>query len=156
MKIAVKVEYNHLPRIAARLQTAAGRIVQETCAEIEADVKAQMAEAKHGQEYVRGARVHVASAPGEAPAMDTGALAEVQTSMVKPTRGIVHEDEEYAVYMEYGTGATGAAWPLPERPSDVKYTLSVVGMAPRPHMTPAGERARPRFVKKMREIEGRL
>lgn len=101
-----------------------------------------------------------ASAPGESPAIDMGALAgSIQQSLDDHgdagTDGLVYTNAEMGPYLEYGTGSTGAGWPLPERSSDVDST-SVVGMAPRPYMTPAAERAGAGFEEKLRNLEQRL
>ena len=161
MKATVTVQANNLERIAKRLPAALTEIVKETLNEVESDIAVAMGEPKSGREYRRGERWHQASAPGEAPAVDMGALAaSIQQRLDDRgdagAKGLVYTNMEYAPYLEYGTGSTGSAWPLPERPADVDYTTSVVGMAPRPYMTPAAERARPGFEDKLRRIEKRL
>lgn len=63
---------------------------------------------KTGRAYKRGAKTHIASAPGEAPANDTGRLqASINTSQtsrgmivyIKAGEGIV----DYARHLEFGT-----------------------------------------------------
>lgn len=54
----------------ARLDRAASELVRKTALSIEADIKRDMASEKHGRTYGD----HVASARGEAPAVDTGVL----------------------------------------------------------------------------------
>lgn len=129
------VFFNHLPQIAAALKPACRPIIEETCLEIKADIAVDMAEPKHGTLYPRGQGEHQASAAGEAPAIDYGVLvASIQTEMLKDDLGVVFEGADYSVHLEFGT----------ER------------MAPRPHMAPAADRARPKFVAKMMELEQRL
>jgi hypothetical protein len=80
----------------SRVDRAASELVRKTALAIEADVKRDMASEKHGRVYghaatrdsrgryvKRGTVVeHVASAPGEAPAIDTGLLVNsVQTAI---------------------------------------------------------------------------
>lgn len=48
------------------------RFVKKAAAHIEREVKTSMAEPKSGRRYKRGSKVHVASAPGESPAIDSG------------------------------------------------------------------------------------
>jgi hypothetical protein len=152
---------SRLPEIRKALRREARRIIGETLNDIEADIAVAMGEPKSGQLYRRGERWHQASAPGEPPAIDMGALAaSIQQSDVKDdadgVSGMVFTNSEIAPYLEYGTGRAGAAWPLPSRPGDVDYTLSWAGMAPRPYMTPAAERARALFAERFGEIESRL
>ena len=161
MKATVTVNANNLGRIAAALPRELTRIVQETLNEIESDIAVAMGEPKSGREYRRGERWHQASAPGEAPAIDMGALAaSIQQRLDdrgdQGAAGLVYTNMEYAPYLEYGTGSTGAGYPLPERPADVDYTTSVIGMAPRPYMTPAAERARTKLADTLAGLEKRL
>lgn len=59
---------------------------------------------KSGYAYERGSRVHVASAPGQAPAIDTGFLASsIQIARESPLSSLVTAGAEYAVHLEYGT-----------------------------------------------------
>lgn len=161
MKGTVTVTFNRLPELTKRLPEALTQIVKETLNDIESDIAVGMGEPKGGRQYRRGERWHQASAPGEMPAIDTGHLAASIQQQIDDhgdagADGLVYTNAEYAPYLEYGTGRTGAGWPLPERPADVDYTTSVVGMAPRPFMTPAAERARPEFEAKLRNLEQRL
>lgn len=161
MKATVTVTANNLERIARRLPQALTEIVKETMDAVESDIAVAMGEPKSGQMYRRGERWHQASAPGEAPAIDMGALAaSIQQRLddrgAEGAAGLIYTNAEIGPYLEYGTGSTGAAYPLPERPADVSYTTSLVGMAPRPYMTPAAERARPEYYEKLRQIEKRL
>ena len=136
MKTAGVVEFNRLPEIARRLPQEVRDVIQETILEIETDIKAEMAEPKSGALYPRGLKgEHQASAPGQAPAVDYGILINsVQTTMVRDDLGLVYEGTEYAEVLEYGS----------------------VHMAPRPHMTPAADRAKPKFTERMRDLESRL
>lgn len=134
--MASSVTFNHLPQIAARLGPAVRAVIQETILEIETDIKVDMAAPKHGSVYPSGqSGEHQASAPGESPAVDYGVLINsIQTQMLRDDLGLVAEGTEYAAPLEYGT----------------------VRMAPRPHMAPAADRARPKFVQRMRGLEDRL
>lgn len=126
----IRIEYDRFPQIAARLRSEAAQIVEETVFEVETDIKTAMAGPKSGRIYDD----HQASAPGEAPAIDTGALINSIQTEIDGTEGAVSTNQEYAEYLEHGTSR----------------------MAPRPAWTPAAERARDRFLHKMRDVEGRL
>lgn len=160
MHVVVTLE-SRLVEIAEELRSEAARIIGETLNDIEADIAVAMGEPKSGRLYRRGERWHQASAPGEAPAMDMGALAgSIQQEGPRAEGdglvGVVYTNAEIAPYLEYGTGQAGATWPLPSRPADVDYTLSWAGMAPRPYLTPAAERARAEFDRKFGEMERRI
>jgi hypothetical protein len=134
--MAMGVTFNRLPEIARALGSAVREIIQETVLEIETDIKVDMAEPKHGAIYPRGKTgQHQASEPGESPAIDYAVLVNsVDTQMLADDLGVVYESAEYAPALEYGT----------------------TRMAARPHMTPAADRAKPRFVARMSDLERRL
>lgn len=128
----VKSYRNDFGAAGDALQAAAQQIVKDTLRDVESNLKIGMAGPKSGALYPNG---HQASAPGEYPAIDTGALVNsIGTEMTGPLRGIVYEGQEYAVHLEYGT----------------------VYMAPRPHMVPAVESVRQAFYSRLRAIGGRL
>lgn len=130
-RTVARIVYNRFPAIAAAIQPAVRAIVLEAAHEVELDIKAAMAQSKSGQVYGS----HVASAPGEAPAMDTGALANsVQVESTGPTSAAVSSNQDYAAHLEYGTRR----------------------MAARPAWIPAAERVRPRFIQAMQGLERRL
>jgi hypothetical protein len=106
---------NRFGAAAREIDAAASKLVRETALEIESDIKADMAGAKHGRTYRRrrtrdskgrfvkrgSAVTHTASAPGEAPAIDTGALANsVQAEMDGPLAAEIGTPQEYAPPLE--------------------------------------------------------
>jgi len=118
---------NNLPRLRSSLHRNAGRVVRKTCAEIESRIKISFSEQKHGRMY--GA--HQASAPGEAPAIDYGVLANsVQTFMESDTKGGVGIGAEHGPDLELGTS----------------------NMAPRPYAAPAAEKQRRNFQESLRHL----
>lgn len=128
----VRIRSNRFAAIAARLPGAVGDVVMESAHDVEGVIKAAMAEPKSGNVYANG---HVASAPGEAPAMDTGTLAaSIQVEPTGATSAAVATNMDYAMHLEYGT----------------------VNMAARPAWVPAAEEVRPRFLQRLRNLEGRL
>jgi hypothetical protein len=143
------IEYDHLPQIAASLQPKAGAVVRATIHRIEARAKTSMSGAKHGLTYRRGAiksrrkadkgqvigyKFHRASSPGEAPAVDTGALMNsVKAEMVGTIEGVVYTNMQYAVVLEYGFGKM---------------------KGPRPFMRPAADAERQRHHDEMARALG--
>ena len=58
-----------------QMRSRAQSAVSETAEFVAEHARTDMARAKHGRAYPRpGGRVHIASAPGESPAIDTGYL----------------------------------------------------------------------------------
>lgn len=82
-------------------------------------VKTSMVEPKTGRAYPRrGGNVHIASAPGESPAVDTSTyMNSIEYHPVGATEGVVSTNIEYGPHLEFG--APG------------------IGLAPRPHFRPA-------------------
>lgn|SRR5262245_1858713 len=120
-----------IPTTTALLRKRASALVRRTAFGIEADIKVAMTQPKHGRIYKRTGREHQASAPGEAPAVDYGALINsVQTVMDSDLHATVGTNMEYAPVLEFG----GAR------------------LAPRPFMGPAFERAEPVFKKGLKEL----
>lgn len=134
MQMRVIREYNHLPQIAAELRGKASAIVRKTTFDISAQAKTSMGPPKHGHEYRRGGKVHVASAPGEPPAIDTGNLINsIQEDFPNEITGVVYTPVAYAPILEFG----GAH------------------IAPRPFFTPAAEAKWPEFLAAMQALVGR-
>lgn len=79
---------------------AAARIVGETALETEADIKTAMAEPKSGRVDKRKGRTHQASAPGEAPAIDTGLLVNSINTETEELIAEIGTNVEYAPVLE--------------------------------------------------------
>lgn len=135
----VKVEIKGIQEVNAALKAygkdlgaSLGLIVNATALEAVTDVrKAIQGPPKTGREYPRGkngAKVHRASAPGEAPATDTGTLV---SSIYNEDRGkyarAIGSRLDYAYYLEFGT----------------------FKMDKRPSWIPAVERAIPKMLKRV-------
>lgn len=131
--VVVRLTTNRFGEIARRLPSVVSRICEDSAKAIETDVKAGMAESKAGRVY----EGHQASAPGEMPAVDTGALVNsIQTEQDGATKWVVYTNMEYAPHLEYGAPAAG--------------------IAPRPFFTPAAERERENFIRALGDLEDRL
>ena len=101
-----------------------GAVVEATAKQILADAETAMSLPKSGRMY----GTHQASAPGDAPAIDTRELIESgSVEMVGPTSAEVRWTSEHAEYMEFGTEDT----------------------EPRPFATPAAEANRQKFIDDM-------
>lgn len=129
--IEVKIVFNRLPRLSREMEAKVADVVKEHALAAKADMQAQMAQAKSGRWY--GA--HQASAPGEAPAIDTSELVNsLGAKALKRLVWMVWAGAEYAIHLEYGT----------------------VKMAARPFMRPAAKRISKPFFTAMRRALGRL
>jgi len=95
---------NNLPEIAAMLKSGNAAVTLKTAEWITGEAKREMGEEKNGIEYIRGEKTHVASAPGEAPAIDTGNLVNsLQAEQVEEINAVAYTDAEYAVPLEFGS-----------------------------------------------------
>lgn len=132
MRVVVSVDVNNgFLRVLNGLEAAINGVVRETIKRIEANVKMGMQEIHSGAMY----GTHQASAPGEYPAIDTGALINsVQSEMETDLVGVVYTNSNYAMYLEYGT----------------------INMSPRSFMVPSTERERDGFMRRMADLEGAI
>ena len=128
----IEVIRNDLPAIAGRVDQQAESAVRETTLFIESEATAS------------------------APIGPTGNLANGNQSSVERTgdgwRGEVWNVMDYASYVNYGTGSRGSASAVPDRPPEITYTGSWLGMPARPFMSQAAADAKPRFNDALRRI----
>lgn len=108
-----------------------GKAVTATALQVDGDIKRAIQRgAKSGRVYVRRGKTHQASAPGEAPATDTGSLvSRMSFKQVNPLTAEVESRLAYAAYLEFGTQR----------------------MAARPAWVPAIEKAQPDFARRVAE-----
>lgn len=86
-----------------------GRIIRDVTFGVEAEMKLEMTRPKSGREYPRQGRIHIASAPGEAPAVDTGFLINsIQTVIKSDYEAEIAIGAEYAEALEFGAGDIAA------------------------------------------------
>lgn len=135
MTVEYRILFNNFAALAQAFPRAASKIVREAAVEMVADIQQGMTSPHNGRVYTRKGREHVASAPGEMPAVDEGELIGSLAFEAQPgsTEAVVYVTPEYAPYLE--TGAPNA------------------GIEPRPFMAPAAERAQPGFQAKLRNLE---
>lgn len=115
-----------IPQLTRQLRSRAERVVAETALGIEARIKTGMTEPKSGRTYGS----HVASAPGESPAIDTGLLVNSIQTEIDGLSATVGTNAEQATALEFGSTHT----------------------APRPFMQPAFDDAEPKFKKALSEV----
>ncbi len=91
-------------------QAAFRGVVRGTESVAETAIRKMQSGTKSGRTYRRRGKTHIASAPGEAPAVDSGRLVQSTTTKYNPTElyGTVNWATEYAAALEYGTQKMGA------------------------------------------------
>jgi hypothetical protein len=128
IKTATKLDWNGEQRLSD-VEKATIKRIETAAIQIQSAVKADMQASTGGRRYKRPARTHVASRPGEPPAVDTGTLVRSvqidRSESRSKLRVFVGTGLKYAVYLAKGTGR----------------------MAPRPVWVPVLRRLRRRFLK---------
>ena len=101
-KLTVK---DKTPELFQKLQAAISRFVRKAAGYIEGEIKSSMAEPKSGRSYPRGKdETHVASAPGESPAVDSSNLiGSIAPIFENSLEALVGAAVEYAQFLEFGT-----------------------------------------------------
>jgi hypothetical protein len=125
----IKIVSNRLPNVKAATVREVGKEVRKTTLLVEGGAKTRiMTGPKTGRVYKvsKTGKSHQASAPGEAPATDTGNLVNsIQSEFEGKLKGVVNVAAEYAEVLEFGS-------------ADGK-------LARRPYLTPAAEEQREDF-----------
>lgn len=125
--VVTKIVFNKLPELQGELRRQASAAVRKAAHDIEA----------HAKDVVP---------------VDTGNLKNsIQASMEGELTAVVAVGAEYGVYVEFGTGARGAASNI-ERPEGIRYSSDWAGMPAQPYLTPAAEAVRPSFEAAMRDL----
>lgn len=108
------------------LQGQASPVIRAMASGIVGEMKRLMSLPKTGRAYRRGrTAIHIASAPGEAPAVDMGTLTNsINMDMPTLTSARISINADYAAYLEYGTRF----------------------MQPRPYVAPAIDKVRTQFA----------
>ena len=110
MSITIRIDDN-TPELMQKLRAGIERFVVKGAAYIEGQLKSSMASGKSGKRY--GA--HVASAPGESPAVDSSNLINsIAIIRANSLEAKIGTPVEYALYLETGTSRM-AARPLWEK-----------------------------------------
>jgi hypothetical protein len=125
-----------LRRYGQRAEVAVDQAVQATGLEVMSDIKKRIQRGpKTGRVYSRGTVSHRASAPGEAPATDTGTLASsIVYRKVAAMEAEVESRLNYATFLEFGTA----------------------NIDPRPSWQPAVDLAQPKLQERVTRALGGL
>lgn len=93
------------PELFAKVEKAVSRFIRKGTVYIEGELKSSIAEPKSGNSYPRGASgEHIASAPGESPASDSGNfIGSIGPPMFATLEAKIGTPLEYPVYLEEGT-----------------------------------------------------
>lgn len=98
---------NAITQYGARAEAEIAKALDATGQSIINGVKKQMRSSKSGRRYKRGkiGRDHIASAPYEAPAVDTGRLINdsIYKKNLAPLELVVGSNVKYSAYLEFGT-----------------------------------------------------
>lgn len=124
-----------LRKASADAQEAVGVAVIGTAMELRGDIIKRIQDGPaSGAVYARGSVSHQASAPGEAPASDTGDLAVrgIQWDKTGPMSATVGSDLVYAAALEFGSGR----------------------IDPRPAWVPAIEKITPKYIARIEKALG--
>lgn len=115
MSITIRVK-DQTPELLQKMEAALGRFVTRGVLHINRGLQTAIGAPKSGKEYKRGKEgVHIASAPGEAPANDSSNLAvSISVLMASTLEAKIGTPVEYALNLETGTKHMGPR-PLWER-----------------------------------------
>lgn len=98
------IVHDESPELFGKLQEAVSKFQRKAIFHIEGEIKSSMAEPKSGNVYPRGTGEHIASAPGESPAVDSGNLiGSIQSNFENTLEARLGTPVEYAEYLEDGT-----------------------------------------------------
>lgn len=134
--VEIRAEFDNLEEVQAALrkygraaEEAIGRAVQAQALDVRGVIQGKIQRGpKTGRLYQRGNIQHRASAPGQAPATDTGTLvSSITFRRVSALTADIESRLAYAAMLEFGTAR----------------------MDPRPAWTPAVEEKRPDFVRRV-------
>lgn len=121
---SVILDIEKLKELERKVPGRAAAVVQKLAQDCESNAKRQLEGTRTGRTYRHGTVEHQASAPGEAPAVDTGYLKNSITAIPEgKLRWVVAVGAVYGIWLEYGTVKKG--------------TETITRMAARPFMLPA-------------------
>ena len=134
MTVKVRLDDRRLVALPAALERLADQICNKAAKNIETRAKIKIqSPPKTGRIYRHGKVEHQASAPGEAPATDTGNLVNsIASDRVRPMLHEVTVGAEYSSCLEYGTSR----------------------MAPRPFFRPSFDEERDGFKREVDKLIG--
>ena len=99
--VTFKLVFNDIGKITAALEPRAEAIINKTARDVQLVAKNSMSGPKTGKTYIRGGRVHVASAKHEAPAIDMGNLFNsVKIKPLKRLTRVIYPEADYGAILE--------------------------------------------------------
>jgi hypothetical protein len=102
----VRYDNRKLREIVAKAPERADRWLASVASDIADDIKLQFNTGPAGRTYRRGGIVHIASAPGYPPNVDTGRLrASIRSRRIKRLHYQVEDGTEYGLALEIGSEA---------------------------------------------------
>ena len=128
--------FNKIPEVIKLIDGESQAILHEEPPLVENDIKDSMNAPHGGRIYKRRTVQHQASAPGEAPAIDTGGLVGSFVKRYFPHYSEIYTDAEQSRALEYC------------RPEG--------GLLPRPFMKPAADKSLKRIVERVHKLAGRI
>jgi hypothetical protein len=133
----MSVVYNNISQVKQMIVAEVTAIIREEPYLMSNDVKDAMNKPHSGRIYKRRTVEHRASAPGEAPAIDTGALVNsLEIVHSGPMKSALQSNQPQALALELG------------RPE--------ANLLPRPYMTPAAEKSVKRIKKRLKVMKGKV
>ena len=99
----MSVVKNEIAGVMKLLDNTITSIVRDAPENMRNDIRMQMNGAKSGRIYTRRSITHQASAPGEAPAIDTAAyVSSIETRQISPKQSAVQSNAQQALALELG------------------------------------------------------
>ena len=134
----MSVEYNNISKVMALIDGEIQSIIRDEPENMRNDIRGAMnSSGRSGRIYTRRSVTHQASAPGEAPAPDTGNLvASIVTRQTDAMHSAVQSDAVYSLALELG------------RPE--------VNLLPRPAWIPAKNTAVKRIRKRLKVLRKKV
>ncbi len=162
--MSITIETEGFNKFAATLQAASANVskkveqaVVTTAFALHSDLIERLSQIGTGIAYKRRGVTHIASAPGEPPAVDTGAYRsswDVDTSKASQGEAAVFTNDQRGPWLEFGTIGTTVFGVGISDTGGFETISNTVGMEPRPHLGPAVEAIRPVFDKNLEEALG--
>jgi hypothetical protein len=151
--IEIRLVYSIASELSASMKRYVEDVVAHTARDILRDAQASMTGAKHGRVYRHGKVLHQASAPFEAPAIDTGALYNSgYVEEITPLEYEVGFSVEYAAILEGVHSQFESGGLLDMADALGVWMAPRTEMLPRPFLRPAVEAQREVFERAMRKV----
>lgn len=138
--VTVTLTHNIIGQVTDQMRRAVALVVNKTAQDILTTAQASMEGPKSGRSYSRGGKLHIASAPGEPPAVDTGNLrASGYTKKLGDMEWEIGYTADYAEILEGINGSQFDSGGLLDMADMLGVWMAPVqgGVEPRPFLRPA-------------------